>query len=198
MPTGYTAKLYEGEDQSVRDFILSCARAFGATIMQRDDDPNDPPKPREISTHYEDSLREATKALDVALAWTDEEAGRLATAEDRKDLAYWRESEKKSADRRVRYEAMLTAVTAWVPPTSEHNGLKTFMVEQITGSIKWDCSTCDAPTCPTGAEYRELTIKARSRDVTYYTEERQKEIERVDGANAWITALYDSLKAVSA
>jgi len=46
MPTGYTAKLCEGE-QSFGEFALGCARAFGACVMQREDSMDDLPKARE-------------------------------------------------------------------------------------------------------------------------------------------------------
>jgi hypothetical protein len=33
MPTGYTAAIYEGKKVSGKDFLLTCARAFGALIV---------------------------------------------------------------------------------------------------------------------------------------------------------------------
>lgn len=42
MPTGYTADIKDGI--TFRDFALRCARAFGATIMQRDEDISIPPR----------------------------------------------------------------------------------------------------------------------------------------------------------
>lgn len=35
MPTGYTSEIYQGEEVSPKDFLLTCARAFGATISMR-------------------------------------------------------------------------------------------------------------------------------------------------------------------
>ena len=32
MPTGYTAALYEGKNQTFKEFATQCARAFGACI----------------------------------------------------------------------------------------------------------------------------------------------------------------------
>lgn len=45
MPTGCTAKLHE-DDQSFRDFALTCARAFGATIAMREEPLDAPPSER--------------------------------------------------------------------------------------------------------------------------------------------------------
>lgn len=38
MPTGYTSKLYEGEEQTFEEFLLTCARAF-SHIELRDNPP---------------------------------------------------------------------------------------------------------------------------------------------------------------
>ena len=35
MPTGYTAAVCSGEITEIKDFALSCARAFGALITMR-------------------------------------------------------------------------------------------------------------------------------------------------------------------
>ena len=42
MPTGYTADIQDGKITTLREYALSCARAFGALIMMRDD-PHDAP-----------------------------------------------------------------------------------------------------------------------------------------------------------
>jgi hypothetical protein len=51
MPTGYTAMIEEREDVTFREFALTCARAFGACIMQRDNSLAEPPKPREVDKY---------------------------------------------------------------------------------------------------------------------------------------------------
>ena len=45
---------------------------------------------------------------------------------------------------------MLALVEAWVPPSGEHVNLKTFMAEQITESLQFDC----------GGDYHESAIAA--------------------------------------
>lgn len=44
MPSCYTSDIADGKDVSFNDFVLKCARAFGACIEQRDDNANDKPK----------------------------------------------------------------------------------------------------------------------------------------------------------
>lgn len=59
MPTGYTHGVQDGTVTEFRDFALICARAFGATILMRDD-PMDAPIPDEFqsSTYHLDRLKE--------------------------------------------------------------------------------------------------------------------------------------------
>ena len=56
MPIGYTSKLHDG-DQPFNEFIMSCARAFGALVTMRDD-PNDAPIPEfEVSEYSVTSVK---------------------------------------------------------------------------------------------------------------------------------------------
>jgi len=196
MPTGYTSKLYDGKDQSVRDFILTCARAFGATIMQRDDDPNDPPKLREASTHEAEMAAKYSTELAEVQAWTNGEADEAAAANYAKEFAAWQESQVKSQALRARYLGMLTKIERWTAPTPEHVGLKKFMVEQLRESIKFDCDDRPAPIGMTGHEYRAERITFLTRMAASYEKYAREETERVDSANSWIAALYESLMAV--
>jgi hypothetical protein len=62
MPTGYTAKLYDG-DQKFQDFAMECARAFGALIEMRDEPMNAKiPETFEPSEHHVNGLERAKKA----------------------------------------------------------------------------------------------------------------------------------------
>ena len=198
MPTGYTSKIYDDKDQSPRDFILTCARAFGATITQRDDDLNEPPKLREHDNHDAEMAAKYSAELAEVRAWTTDELSAAAAADNGKALTAWRESKLKSDALRVRYLAMLSEVDRWTAPTDDHMGLKEFMVNQLRESIQFDCDSRPAPTGVTGYEYRAQRIEFLTRMAASYEKYAREEIERVDGANAWITALYDSLKSVSA
>ena len=54
MPTGYTDKIVN--DQSFEDFLLGCARAFGACVHQYDEAMNEKPRLQTFDTIYEDEL----------------------------------------------------------------------------------------------------------------------------------------------
>jgi hypothetical protein len=163
--------------------------------MQRDDPLSEPPKPRVPRTDYMDeNILRAKRERSEAAGWTKEEA--LAQAKKRNDesLAYWEEANSKALARRRNYERMLSEVDAWTPPTPEHVELKKFMIDQLRSSIDFDCKVYEPPVPTTGEEHRQFVIQQAERDVEYYTKERQAEIDRANGANGWITALYESLK----
>lgn len=194
MPTGYTAEVADGKVTDFRTFALRCARQFGATIMQRDDPMDEPPKLREPSEYYERSLAESK----ARLAWLDtldvEQANDEAAKEYGEAIKQNREYAAKKILTRSRYETMLTEARAWEPPSPEHQELKRFMVQQLTESIDFDCK--DYGTKPerlSGPVWLAREKQKTRESVARYTKMWGEELERVENSNRWITALYDSL-----
>ena len=194
MPTGYTADIYNGKDVSFNDFALKCARAFGACIEQRDDDPNDKPK---LIEKTKDSYN--IKRLEEAKKWKKPTKAEFDVYV-KLQTAYYNEKIDKQNKLKASYQKMLDKANAWTPPTKEHEGLKKFMIEQLNSSIEFDC----------GFEYyqrelnniKQLTYNqyvknmraSNKRDIEYHTNELKKDNERTDNRNAWISALYKSLE----
>jgi hypothetical protein len=197
MPTGYTARIAEG--QTFEEFASTCARAFGALVTMRDE-PMSAELPDEVPGdrgYAEGRARAAAAALAEFDARTDEQHA----ADMARDRALLDESaERVRADKRrqrAAYEAMLARVGAWHPPTPEHVGLKTFMHEQIAESIRFDCSedyvTGAGPEVPLSewvASQRDRLV----REVTRCHEHASEEAKRTAERNAWIKALKESLR----
>jgi hypothetical protein len=199
MPTGYTANIEN--DMTFEDYVLGCARAFGATMHQRDDNMNDKPKLRNIeSSHHIDALSRAkaeVAKLEAMRGVNDRTAFGKKVIEE--EAASNQEYFNKKVSLRNKYEAMLQKAYNWFPPTPDHENLKKFMIEQITQSIDFDCDTkyaMDRLTALSKAnpldKYKEALNRAY-KDVEYHETELMKERERNAGANKWISALYDSL-----
>lgn len=196
MPTGYTADVANGTVADFRTFALRCARAFGATIMQRDEAMDVPPRLREVSPYYAEKAATAAARLADVRAMTVAEAEARAHAEYREAAAAWRESMRERAETRNRYNTMFADVIAWEPPTPEHADLKEFMLSQLRDSRQSDCDY-DWPQ-PTRMAADVWLADARAhaeRDAAYYATQQREEEARVADANAWITALYQSLGA---
>ena len=195
MPTGYTEDIYEGKDVSFSDFALKCARAFGACIEQRDDDPND--KPKLIEKNNDDSYH--IKRINEAKKWKKPTKVEF-DAYVKKQIAYYNEKIDKQNKLKDSYQKMLDKANAWTPPTKEHEGLKKFMIEQLTGSLDFDCDNdyyqreLNNIKQLTYNQYVKNMRASNKRDIEYHTNELKKDNERVDNRNAWISALYESLE----
>jgi hypothetical protein len=193
MPTGYTADVADGKVTDFRTFALRCARAFGATIMQRDDPMDEPPRLREPSDYYPKAVAEAEQRLAELNAMTPDEMARAARADYEQRMASHRESEARKIETRNRYHAMLAEVVQWQPPTSEHVEFKNFMVKQLRESIDFDCAEWPAPLPMAPVEWWTNAVEATTRRLVSARQSLEREREAVDGTNQWITALYDSL-----
>lgn len=192
MPTGYTAELYDGE-QSFKDFVLRTARGMMPLIHMRDHSLDAPVTLPEVSDYHRRRLAEAQDALAAFEAYSDEDWEAARDAEHEEAMRYWTESQEGVSARRARYETMVDKVWAWTAPTKEHSTFKTYMLNQLNESIKYDCSTYPKPELRPVEQYKEDKISKALRDVSYHSEEHSKEIERVQERRAWIQALLDSL-----
>jgi hypothetical protein len=195
MPTGYTSSIYDNKNDSFKSFVLSCARAFGPCVHQRDNDIREKPTLRKLDIQYHlDALEQAKNYKKPTKA--EFEAYKKKKIEE----AY--ASLKKDKELRERYTVMLENAKNWTPPTPDHERLKKFMIEQLEGSIEYDCNEdyhendISSYKKMKYSDYlRQLKI-SNKRTIEYHTEEIEKEKKNVDLANRWITALYESLEIV--
>ena len=200
MPTGYTAGLHDGTPTTFPEFAMQCARAFGALITMRDSGA-DATIPGEFQPepYYRDNHAQAKARLAEVQGWD------LATAQEESQREYDTEAAriaKSNAEddaRRERYEAMLAEVEAWTPPTPDHAEMKTFMIGQLTGSIKFDCTLeRQEPARLPGAAYKAQQEEHARKQAAYYATEYAKEVERAAGRTEWVRALRESLTPQSA
>jgi len=192
MPTGYTAKVCDGEVTEFRDFALSCARAFGALISMRDD-PMDAAIPDAFapSTYHADALVKAKARLRELEAMTPEQievAAFQAHEAEAKSTADFNASRTRE-DENLR--AMLGKVRAWSPPTPEHKGLKEFMEQQI--AVSMNTYRSPEPVRKSGPDWLKEQIAKEQWNIDYHTKEQREENERAAGRTAWVKALKESL-----
>ena len=206
MPTGYTAIITDKPDTSFEQFALLCSRAFGACIMMRDDNTYAKPTRKKISdssTHYEESLEEATKQLKWLLRYDHDhmEFIKRTEKEHQRHIELTKERLFEKREKRILYEAMLDKVNEWKPPTDDHKKFKEFMINQITESLNYDCDEYDAAdtikklTCEK-LNYKERhddALKLVRRDIEYYRKNVEKLNERMKSRIRWMEELCDSL-----
>lgn len=203
MPTGYTADIQSGKMTELREYALSCARAFGALVTMRDE-PNDAPIPDrfEPRTSYHDKqIEEDRAALAEVHAMPLDEATRSAMREWEAARARDAERQARIGAERSRYLKMREQVQAWTVP-HELTGLKKFMLDQINESIRFDCGgedernafhATDVPIPMSGEEWKRKRLETLSRSIAYHTDQRAAEILRTEERNKWIAALRSSL-----
>ncbi len=194
MPTGYTANIEKGI--TFNEFVLGCARSFGALIDMRDE-PNGTPIPDEFipnDYHYKEAEIRKDK-LCLFDTFTLEDAQRQIDIEHKKALEYNERYINNKNLLKWKYEDMLAKAKAWEAPTPEHEGLKKFMIEQITTSIEWDCGDYRNPIKPPLdpetwiKEERQHIIE----QIEYHEKKYSEEIKRCKERSAWVKELKKSL-----
>lgn len=203
MPTGYTSDVGDGKMTDLRPFIERCAHAF---IVSLRDSGLDSPLPNEDttsdSTYHQEGLTKAYKRLAKAKSMDRKAASVEAKREHREAIKSDEEYLARKAETKARYEAMLELVYTWEPPTEEHVGLKTFMVEQLSTSIEFDCGgdhwenhlkDLKERGPLSGDDWKAREIVKANEDIQHHSERIAKERERVEHNTAWIQALIGSL-----
>jgi len=197
MPTGYTAAIADGI--SFEDYMLRCARAFGATIEMRDD-PLDKPIPDEFAPnpYHLNQKKEAESHLQTLLLMGREEAQRHADEEYENAIKEHRRIIREYNELRIKYETVLEKARAWQPPTPDHVELKKFAIQQIEDSLQRDCNTKiweeHPPLRKSGEQWRTEKIASYARDMDYHTEGWEKEQRRAKERSQWVRDLRESLK----
>ena len=191
MPTGYTSDIYNGKDVSFRDFALNCARAFGACVMQRDDPADEKPKIMPEESYHADKLKEIGKFKKPTKTKFNNYI--------KEQTAYWQESIDKKKKLQIAYDIKIKEAQNWTPPTPEHEGLKKFMIEQLTESMKFDCDGdfYESELISLKAlTYEKYVLKEKSeyeRSIVFHTEYLKKDLNTIRQRNKWIQDLYNSL-----
>jgi hypothetical protein len=173
--------------------------------MMRDDDLGVlPPEKFETSTYATDAIA-AQEAEVKRLLSLDHDGCVTEVEQELKGRAATRQENQRTESICIQTMfAMLKKVQAWSPPTPDHAGLKTFMVEQLTNSIDHEDMSdyrkqqekIDAETraaAPESVVARKIV--AAQEKTAYHTQEHQEEIARTDGRNKWLADLRASLVA---
>ncbi len=199
MPTGYTAGVQDGTITTFREFALRCGRAMGACADMRDEN-RDVPPPQEIqaSTYAADRIIELTAQLQEAELMSPDQAADEALKTYQESYANWEKSKAKKERCLARYEAMLAKAKAWTPPSPAHEDFKRFMIQQLTESIGWDCSTTydTPPQRLTGPAWLKQRLEWFRRDIDNYKRNVADENERVAKYNLWLKQFHEALAEI--
>lgn len=194
MTTGYTYPVAKGEITTFKDFAAECAKAFGARLSKDVGGPLIVEKAFatvHVSDYYYTHVNETRDELNKLLALTDEELPELYKAEYKevcKRVKEW--NDDNEAQKRV-FGELLEFIEAWIPPTSEHDKFKAFMIQQVTDSIpKYEH---EYPPVLTPLEWHHKELKRAMERMTDAEKDLNKQIERAATANEWLSQLAESL-----
>ena len=200
MPTGYTSGVMDGTVTDFTEFALQCSRAFGACITLREEPLSSEIPEFKVSDHHKERLKETEEELSKFYEMSEDKKLKLYKSEQAEKVKSAEKTRAEKMETRKRYEAMLLKAKDFVPPSSDHEQFKNFMIEQLERSIEFDCSTkyCDLEEEPVDFEtWKADKVKSLMRDVEYYTKEYQKEQETVEKRNEWVRLLKESLSESS-
>jgi hypothetical protein len=197
MPTGYTDIIYSSKGEvKFRDFALRCARAFGATIHQRDENLDSNPRLREVYFYHAEQAEKDMAELNRLNHLNKHDIAQKIETEYQECCNDWERSCKKEARLLFEYTAMLANAEAWEPPTKEHKALKQFMIDQIKESIRCDTGfrmRQQKPQKPNTDKWLTNNIGWLEESILRHQQEQIKENERVANANKWLDDLVHSL-----
>jgi hypothetical protein len=205
MPTGYTAGIIDGEITTFEQFATQCTRAFGATIHMRDDSLDSPYEPRTPNEYYVNSIQSQREEIERMESLTDEDIVQEFETLMKENLEYHEKGLEKDKANLEKLNSILSSAKAWVPPTEEHEGLRTFMIEQIESTIKVDGDPSyhvnkivqikqETEEGIDPKVYREERIKECKDRISYHETEYQKELVRCKQSNDWMEKFFESIK----
>ena len=201
MPTGYTYPIYEGRrDFTLADFAIRCARDFGFGMSLRElplDQPIDLENYFRPDEYHKVEMEQAEKEYQEFLASppTEEQLGKEYDERLKEEWDRFEERKRICAELRGRYERMLQQVEEWEPPTSEHQNLKNFMLNQIRMSIESDCMVYE-PT-PEGKDAfinAYITPEYILDKIEYHSMKWGLEVEYCRKKKEWFSRLVESLQ----
>ena len=117
----------------------------------------------------------------------------------KKTIADYEKSIKEKNELKKRYSDILEKAKNWQPPTKEHEGLKKFMIGQLTDSMSFDCgvsfyeSELASLYAITYKDYVKKKLAEHNRSIRYHEESEAKDLSNIKQRNKWIKDLYDSL-----
>lgn len=201
MPTGYTSDLYDGKrDITMREFVLTCARAFGACLDIRDDVLSSDIPAFVSSTYHKERFDETQINLHKYSTMSLEEADRQMEEEKEKNIAECLDYIDRKNKLEERYNNMIYQLRKW-DAASDFIELKKFAIDQCTTAKEFDCSLTfsyeELKRLKSDTTTPEMWISNKLekciKDMKYYAEEQDKEYKRVERNNNWVKKLKESL-----
>lgn len=204
MSTGYTCFIEDGRITTGKEFLKKCIRAFGCCINQREESLVAPLETKiKADDYYEKAYYKAVEKYEKLKKMTLEEM--ITNA--RRDRVNRIEEREKYLDcqekLRNKYMNIRNEVEQWNPPTAEHQGIKSFALEQIDISmpseedlIRIQNDIAHNQDMNESSVIKDVIalIEGSIKDIEYYSNKMREEENRVDGRNEFLDQFLKSLE----
>lgn len=203
MPTGYTSYIKDEKITSGKEFLKLCTRAFGIAVDLKDKSLDVPtPNHFEPDHYYEKAYKDSLTSREKAYSMTLEEAKEDMISKFKNNKASAERCLKDYKNEDKKYLKVQEEVEKWIPPTSEHENLKKFCLEQIDMSLNTSLYGWCEKDINKELDTSDDTIKKYIDDLKDQEDEKvnraykkyQAELKRVEEKNLWIKQFLDSLE----
>ena len=204
MNTSYTAYIKDGDITTGKDFLKLCLRNFGMAmaISTRDEPLSKPVSTQfEPNPYYKKQYEEAVEVRNKYRQMTFEEAKKELIEKHKKDM----ESTRKSLDQYIAedklYMKVRDEIEKWIPPTSEHENVKKFALNQIDISLNTDIREYCKKKLNKDLDISDEAVYSYMNDINEFYENEvdkahkrwQEELKRTADKNMWMKQFLDSL-----
>lgn len=205
MPTGYTVYIKNRDITTGKEFLKLCTRNFGIAVDIRDESLSVPtPTHFEPNSYYKKAYDKAVEVRNKYRKMTFDEAKQKMIENYNERIAFSKEYLKDCKSEDEKYKKVRDEVAKWNPPTSEHEGLKKFALEQIDMSM--NTSYCkyleddinrqlDVSDEAVFAYMNEINEQCE-KDVERAYRRWQEDLKRADEKNMWMQQFLDSLENI--
>jgi hypothetical protein len=211
MPTGYTADVASGKVQTLKEYALLCARAFGSCITMRDDPlSSEIPEEFEVCNYHKDAIIKEEAELKAFLEKSDDELFEDFKQENQENIEYHQKEIEENRLIIERYKKMLEKVSSFKPLTEDHQNFVKFMKNQLEDSMRYDDNSeyhckqlkeaielkqkIDSNDKKAFLEWKEESKKSLMESVAYHKKNHDKEVESVRKRNEWLRNLRIALE----
>jgi hypothetical protein len=205
MPTGYTAKIIEGEITDFKDFAKLCIRNFGATIHMRDDSLDSDYTPDEVPNFYLKNIESSEKKLELIEKKSDEEIINDLNKDILNDIKYYEEKIAKMKIVCKRLNDMYKKALNFKLLSDDYLNYKLFLIDQLKTTIEYDCDIeyYEKHLKELNERYkskkdpniiRDEIITELRKDIKYYKNTYNEQKTRVKKANDWVQKIFNQLE----
>lgn len=205
MPTGYTAYIQDGDITTGKDFLKLCLRNFGIAIDMRNEPLSKPVSTQfESNPYYKKNYEKTVETRNKYRQMTFEEAKKELIDKHKKDM----ESAKKSLDEFIaedeRYMKVRDEIEKWIPPTSEHENVKKFALNQIDISLNTDMREYCNKELNKDLDISDEAVHLYMNEINEFYENSvaraykdwQEALKRTTDENMWMKQFLDSLENI--